>query len=258
MSGTEVPLSSISTPGHQPEEQQPLTVGEEVGVMNTMGFKDTFEVQRSEGREGDAIAQIAAIGSLIVFVGVTWFIALWNPSGLFTWHPLFQSLGIALITYGILTLQPTSQPKTKAAGLVRHQLAMIFLGYPVLLLGTAAVSYNKYLGGRAHFVSWHGTIGIITIALTLFQVILGGGSVWNNGQLFGGNPKAKLVWKYHRLSGYILFPLYLFTAYLGGAWSNYTSEYSIFIVRLLAYFVAPGVLLVSVYTRIRPSKMKFT
>ena len=30
------------------------------------------------------------------------------------------------------------------------------------------------------------------------QIVLGGGSVWFNGALFGGNPKAKLMWKYHR------------------------------------------------------------
>lgn len=32
----------------------------------------------------------------------------------------------------------------------------------------------------------------------LVQVALGGGSVWLNGRLFGGNPRAKHVWKYHR------------------------------------------------------------
>ncbi|KAI0797840.1 hypothetical protein C8Q75DRAFT_801754 [Abortiporus biennis] len=253
MSETTIPLTTISPEGH-PEEQQPLTSAEDEDSPQTnMPFKDVY--QKAEGRKGDVFAQVAAIASLAVLVGVTWFIALWNPAGLFTWHPLCQSLGIALISYvshqGVLTLQPTSQPRTKAAGLIRHQIAMIVLGYPILLIGTAAVSYNKYLGGRSHFTSWHGTIGIITIALTLFQVGLGAGSVWFNGRLFGGNPKAKLVWKYHRASGYLLFPLYLFTTYLGGAWSNYTEKYTVFFVRLLAYFVAPVVLAIAVYSRVR-------
>ena len=42
------------------------------------------------------------------------------------------------------------------------------------------------------------TFGLITFILMTVQLILGGGSVWFNGALFGGNPKAKLVWKYHR------------------------------------------------------------
>ena len=36
------------------------------------------------------------------------------------------------------------------------------------------------------------------MAWLVIQVIAGGGSVWFGGRLFGGNPKAKLVWKYHR------------------------------------------------------------
>lgn len=40
--------------------------------------------------------------------------------------------------------------------------------------------------------------GLITFILLVVQIVLGGGSVWFNGRLFGGNPKAKLLWKYHR------------------------------------------------------------
>jgi hypothetical protein len=60
------------------------------------------------------------------------------------------------VVSGILTLQPTSQPKTKAAGLYRHQVAILLFGLPSILLGTLAVSYNKWLGGARHFSTWHG------------------------------------------------------------------------------------------------------
>lgn len=101
-------------------------------------------------------------------------------------------------------------------------------------------------------------------------MLLGGGSVWFNGRIFGGNPQAKLVWKYHRyvtflkpsyttncviligrLSGYIIYPLYLFTVYLGGAWSSWSGGHSVFIVRLLAFTLAPAVLLLAVLSRVR-------
>lgn len=57
---------------------------------------------------------------------------------------------------GILTLQPTSQVKTKAAGLTRHQLAMIALGVPAIGFGTFAVFWRKYLHENSHFTTWHG------------------------------------------------------------------------------------------------------
>lgn len=46
------------------------------------------------------------------------------------------------------------------------------------------------------------TMGITVVCLLFVQVLLGGGSVWFNGRAFGGNPRAKLVWKYHRYVGF--------------------------------------------------------
>ena len=71
------------------------------------------------------------------------------------------------------------------------------------------------------------------------QIILGAGSVWFNGKLFGGGMKAKALWKYHRLSGYLLFPLMLITAHLGGAWSNWATMNSPWVIRFLAFTIAP-------------------
>ena len=57
---------------------------------------------------------------------------------------------------GILTLQPTSLPSSKAAGLERHQLAILLLGLPVLALGTVAVMYKKYPWANGFALTWHG------------------------------------------------------------------------------------------------------
>ena len=57
---------------------------------------------------------------------------------------------------GILTLQPTSQAKTKAAGLTRHQLAMGALGVPAIVLGSLAIIANKAIHESPHFKTWHG------------------------------------------------------------------------------------------------------
>lgn len=56
---------------------------------------------------------------------------------------------------GIVTLQPTSDPETKAAGLARHQIAIIVLGFPTIILGTSFMIYNKISHGAPHFTTWH-------------------------------------------------------------------------------------------------------
>ncbi|KAJ6618316.1 hypothetical protein B0H10DRAFT_2377844 [Mycena sp. CBHHK59/15] len=212
-----------------------------------LGQEDQLPI--SEGRRGDRIALHLAL----VFMAVTWVTVLVNDPvtvGWFAFHPLLQSLSIVLFTYGILTLQPTSQPKTKAAGLARHQYAMLLVAFPSIFFGTFAVMYNKWLHGKDHFVSWHGTFGIICMGWILVQILLGGGSVW-----FGA--KAKAIWKYHRVSGYVLFMLLILTANLGGQWSGWSNRYVPVGLRIIAYTVAPLACLFAIYARVRLSKMKF-
>jgi cytochrome b-561 domain containing protein 2 len=35
-------------------------------------------------------------------------------------------------------------------------LAIPFVGFPSILLGALAISYNKYVHGAPHFTTWHG------------------------------------------------------------------------------------------------------
>ncbi|KDR81435.1 hypothetical protein GALMADRAFT_239336 [Galerina marginata CBS 339.88] len=222
-----------------------------------MGFDQGL---KTEGREGDGIYRQAALIAVSTTMGVTWTAVLMNApaqAGWFAWHPPLQTLAIFLFTFGIITLQPTNQPKAKAAGLVRHQVAVFVAGFPLIVLGTFAVFYNKVLREADHFTTWHGTFGILCMVWLLFQIFLGAGSVWFGGALFGGGMQAKALWKYHRLSGYILFSLLLFTVNLGGAWSNWGAKYTLWIVRFVAYTIAPMVVLVGVYARVRTSKMQF-
>ncbi|KAI0306766.1 hypothetical protein B0F90DRAFT_1814604 [Multifurca ochricompacta] len=208
---------------------------------------------KGETRSGDNLAFNIALVSALILLLSTWTIILSNnPNNLswFAFHPTLNTLALFCFTFGILTLQPTSQPKTKAAGLQRHQFAMGF-GFIFILLGTSAIWYNKTSHRAPHYTTWHGTFGLITVSWLVFQVALGAGSVWFGGAAFGGGHKAKLVWKYHRLSGYILLPLLLTTVNFGGAWSAWVSENSAYIVRLVAYTFAPLGILASLYSRTR-------
>ncbi|KAL5511743.1 hypothetical protein ACEPAH_4961 [Sanghuangporus vaninii] len=215
----------------------------------------TLRSARREERRFDAVARIAA---LISTVYTTYLIASSNPRSLswFAYHPPLQMASLTLFTLGILTLQPASQPKAKAAGLVRHQLCMLLAGAPLLAAGTWVIYHSKEVKARQHFTSWHGTIGIIAVGWLAFQTLVGCASVWFGGAALGGGMKAKNVWKYHRLSGYLVYPLLLYAAHLGGAWSTYTNAHANPVMRIIAFSVGPIITVIAVFSRIRLSKMK--
>lgn len=54
-----------------------------------------------------------------------------------------------------------------------------------------------------------------------------------------------------RLSGYILFPLFFSTVHLGGAWSDWAVDAIPWVLRFLVYTLAPGLVLVSIFWRMR-------
>lgn len=213
-----------------------------------------------EGRQGDGWARNLVITGMVVLVITTWTAILANNPAKYSWfafHPPLQTLALCFFTYGIMTLQPTYQPKTKAAGFVRHQRAIFFLGTPILFLGTLASALYKIEKGYPQFLTWHARFGLICWIWMIVQIFLGAGSIWNGGSLFGGGTKAKAIWKYHRLSGYLLFVLWMFTVHLGGGQSTWGETYTSEPIRLLAYTVAPTALVIGVWSRARTSKMQF-
>jgi len=214
----------------------------------------------SEYRKGDKNAAIVAYVGVSILAFVTWVLVLASDPvslGWYAFHPTCQTLAIVLFTFGVLTLQPTSQPKTKAAGLARHQLIMLGLAFPIISFGTWAIIHNKNLRDAAHFKTWHGTFGIITYAWIVGQIAIGAGSVWAGGTLFGGGMRAKAVWKYHRLSGYVFLFFLFATVNLGGMFSKWAVSNAPTVLRILVYTLAPCAILGSVYLRVRTSKMKF-
>lgn len=58
-------------------------------------------------------------------------------------------------------------------------------------------------------------------------------------------------------SGYLLFPLFLMTAAVGGNYSDWSTNNVNLVVRLLVFTVAPVFILLGLWSRIRLSKMNF-
>jgi cytochrome b-561 domain containing protein 2 len=146
------------------------------------------------------------------------------------------------------------------------------IGTVSLLLGSSSVYNYKASHGADHFTTWHSvrttylssssllsiftwtvlqTFAFITVSWLIVQASFGGLTVWANGAAFGGAHRAKLLWKYHRLSGYVLILSLFTTVHLGGGWSTWVEEHSGHPARLVAYTLAPLGILVSIYSRVR-------
>ncbi|PWN49574.1 hypothetical protein IE53DRAFT_388180 [Violaceomyces palustris] len=155
----------------------------------------------------------------LLFMALTWSLILskfpLSNLPLFGYHPLMQSLALVLLVQSILVLQPTSTPSAKKSALNVHQILNLGLSLPIFTAGATIMWYLHDQPGTKHFISWHGTVGTVVVVWSWFQVLVGAASVWFDGKLLGGGAKAKAVWKWHRLSGYVLLPLFFLTAILG-------------------------------------------
>ena len=112
-------------------------------------------------------------------------------------HSLIRP-GLSICTHtGILTLQPTSQPKTKAAGLRRHQIAMI-TGFLTISLGASAMWYNKESHFAPHITSWHGVCLPLLLQDAYHRVFVLGLRIYRRFLAFGpGHDRCRkrVVWR---------------------------------------------------------------
>ena len=102
---------------------------------------------------------------------------------------------------GITPLQPpTPKQQTRASRFNTHQALILRLSSPCMLLGAAAIWYNKYLKSATHkhFQSWHAIFGIGAVGWMVMQGLMGVGIAWYGKELFGSEGAAKKMYKYHR------------------------------------------------------------
>lgn len=65
-----------------------------------------------------------------------------------------------------------------------------------MCLGVVCISYNKYLRGAGHFVSWHGSLGGFVVLLMGVQGVIGYLTTVGNGSI--GGLKRITVVRLHR------------------------------------------------------------
>ncbi|BGO98274.1 hypothetical protein NBRC10513v2_002666 [Rhodotorula toruloides] len=200
-----------------PPAPHPASLEERAPLLNShaseeegMGRSDTQGVTPSAlqvvGRNsaGGVAAVVVQLG-LIVSNAVLWRVLYTHPAGLFTYHPSFQSLAVLGFLEGILLLQP--QPPNaayKRKGLQLHQVVQ-YTSCAAIVAGAAFIVYNKVAHGAKHFTTWHAKSGLVTLTLIFLQISFGAVIVYTPLQrlIFRGEDRAKKLWKYHRMSGYL-------------------------------------------------------
>ncbi|BGO88665.1 hypothetical protein JCM10020v2_000283 [Rhodotorula toruloides] len=191
------------------EEHAPLLNShnsEEEGMVRSDSLSHTPSALEVVGRNSaSGLGAVATQLGLVVSTAALWRVLYTHPAGLFTYHPSFQSLAVLGFLEGILLLQP--QPPNaayKRKGLQLHQVVQYTSGVAIVA-GAAFIVYNKVAHGAKHFTTWHAKSGLLTLILIALQLTFGAVMVYTPLQrlIFKSEERAKKVWKYHRMSGYL-------------------------------------------------------
>ncbi|KAI5845682.1 eukaryotic cytochrome b561-domain-containing protein [Morchella snyderi] len=151
-------------------------------------------------------APLAQVGGVMLIVTV-WTAVLSHAWMVFSLHPLLNSLGVFLSLQAILVLQPTRTADQKRRGTYVHAT---FNGLAALSFFTALaiVIWHKQHSGIPHFESAHAYLGIVIYGLLFIQASVGFTQFFAPG-IYGGVDNAKSMYKYHRVSGYVILLMYL-------------------------------------------------
>ncbi|KAF3272888.1 hypothetical protein TWF173_002335 [Orbilia oligospora] len=194
---------------------------------------------------------LAQIGLLVLLITV-WISIFSLPLGLFTLHPLFNSVGILLIFEAVLLLQPTHTPGQKIKGAIVHS---ILIGASLLLLIGAGVAIvlNKVRTKHSHLDSVHAILGLLVYVIVLGQTIVGFAQFYTP-HLFGSTENAKAIYKYHRIAGYTIQLLLIATLVAASR-----TTFALGPLKFTTWKVAFGSILVAlgVFPRIKKEKLGF-
>ncbi|KAG7285236.1 hypothetical protein NEMBOFW57_009857 [Staphylotrichum longicolle] len=165
-------------------------------------------------------------------------------------RPLLQSLGVFAVLQAILLLQPTATPSAKRAGQRGHALLHL-ASLSLFAAGATVIQVNKHAHALPHFHSLHAYLGVGTLGLLLLQYAFGF-TIWATPAVWGGEDKAKALWKVHRWVGYAALALLLATV-AAAAETDYARDK--WRVKLWAVLVAEGLIVAGVFPRVHLRKL---
>jgi hypothetical protein len=157
-----------------------------------------------------------------------------------------------LLVQASLILQPTHTKEQKQLGTYIHA-ALNILGILSLLAGFIIIEINKSSHPGTHLKSVHSIMGLVTYILLLIQWFVGATQFFYP-ELYGSVEKAKSLYKYHRISGYLIFAMLTATV-CAATWTDY--NLGILKIHHWSVIVASVILLAGLYARIKKQKLGF-
>jgi uncharacterized membrane protein len=158
-----------------------------------------------------------------------------------------------LIVQAILVLQPTATTKQKTEGTHIH-FALNLTGTLALIVGLIIIEMNKASHPETRFQSAHGILGLITFILIIIQALIGFAQFYVPSTVLGSAENGKKLYKYHRMSGYLILLMLLVTIC---AATQTSFNKNVLHIRLWAVIVASVLVVVGVVPRIKKQKFGF-
>lgn len=150
----------------------------------------------------------------------------------------------------ILLLQPTATQKQKVQGTYIHSgLNVVALG--LFIAGLVIIEMNKASHPETRFQSVHGKVGLVVYILLIIQFLIGVAQFYTPN-VFGSVDKAKSIYKYHRMSGYVIITLAVITVCLA---TQTGFNQNVLHIRLWAAIVASVLVVVGLVPRIKKRKL---
>ncbi|KAF2233770.1 hypothetical protein EV356DRAFT_503310 [Viridothelium virens] len=232
--------SATGIPSHV-GEQEPLLGGPGDASQKDKPLYHNFAI---------GTATVAQAG-IWVLTAIIWGAVFSHDLIFFSAHPLLNSAAILLLTQGILVLQPTYTAQQKKQGTYVHA-TLNDLALAAAIAGLVVIEINKADHG-GHFESPHAILGLITYIAMALQAIVGI-TQYFVPQIYGGESNAKKLYKYHRMSGYVILILALATIC---AATTTGFNLNVLHMQLWAIIVASVLTVVGVFARIKKQKLGF-
>lgn len=172
-----------------------------------------------------------------------------HPLILFSAHPLLNSSAILLQVQAALILQPTVTPQQKTLG-TRVHYSLQAVSLITFIAAFIVIEVNK--GDHPRLTSPHGILGLITYILIILQSLSGIVQYFLPRLVLGSADRGRSLYKYHRLSGYLLLVLELSTV---AAATRTTFNLTVLAIPLWAVLVAAVLVLLGVGARVKKHKL---
>jgi len=117
------------------------------------------------------VVHLIALAVPAVVVGT----ALWHYT-FFSWHPICLSIAYGfLMSQGILLFSSHSSliPNATRSKKVNYHAYILLTMLAIIYVGQTVIYLVKESNGKAHFTTWHGVIGLMTVMYTTIQVMAG-------------------------------------------------------------------------------------